>query len=208
MLSAGFLTKSRILARRLGLVLPLSIALFLPSACATAYVKNRVRDAGDIFTFELQTKMYGLSVRAGPIKAGLSYKDPDGASIGLSGGSAGAHRTHEFTFLVFGSDSLEVDPPSADSGEKKEDHPLEVRKKNFTARSPFGTKKSLRETNNVLKDKKPKTEFAPAYYYTQVEVNVGIYYGVRVGVNLGELLDFFLGFFTIDVMSDDTAVDG
>lgn len=208
MLPAGLLKKQPNLARALATLLMTLFSLSASSACQTAYVKNRARDAGDIFTFELQTKMYGLSVRAGPIKAGLSYKDPDGASIGLSGGTAGAHKTHEFTFLVFGADSLEVDPPSPESGEKKEDHPLEVRKKNFTARSPFGTKKSLRETKNVLKDKKAKTEFAPAYYYTQIEVNVGIYYGLRVGVNLGELLDFFLGFFGIDIMGDDTATDG
>ncbi len=43
----------------------------------------------------------------------------------------------------------------------------------------------------------------PYYYYTQVEAVLAIGGGFRVGVNPGELLDFLLGFTTLDLFGDD-----
>lgn len=42
-------------------------------------------------------------------------------------------------------------------------------------------------------------------YYTQVELIAGIVPSVRVGANPGEMLDFILGFTTIDFFDDDIA---
>ncbi|MBI3395976.1 MAG: hypothetical protein HY042_09085 [Spirochaetia bacterium] len=182
--------------------------LLTASNCASTYVQNRISDAGDIFTVELQTQSYGLAVRAGPIKAGLSYKSPDGYAVGLRGGRAGSHQTEELTLLLFGSDSFKrkVDAPEKDQGPGKSQNAKDQtslpdpRQKEFDARSPFGTKKSMQKTKSVLKG---KTEFAPPYYYTQIEITVGIYFGIKLGINPGELLDFILGFVGIDIMGDD-----
>ncbi len=43
----------------------------------------------------------------------------------------------------------------------------------------------------------------PWYYYTQCEVCLGVLRGVRLGVNPGELLDFLLGWTTLDTFNDD-----
>jgi len=40
-------------------------------------------------------------------------------------------------------------------------------------------------------------------YYTEGEVALGCHYTVRLGVNPGELLDFLLGWTTLDIYGDD-----
>lgn len=40
-------------------------------------------------------------------------------------------------------------------------------------------------------------------YYTQVEILAGIGGGIRLGFNIGELVDFLLGWTTIDIYGDD-----
>ena len=42
-----------------------------------------------------------------------------------------------------------------------------------------------------------------ASYYTQIEAVVGAGPSVRLGFNPGELLDFILGWTTIDIYKDD-----
>ena len=78
---------------------------------------------------------------------------------------------------------------------------LQQRGKAFRSRSPFGTEHAAHETRSLLKDKRAK--FSPLYYFTQVEVTVGLYVGLKVGVNIGEFVDFLLGFVGIDIMDDD-----
>ncbi|MFO1524078.1 MAG: hypothetical protein U1G05_19045 [Kiritimatiellia bacterium] len=43
----------------------------------------------------------------------------------------------------------------------------------------------------------------PLSYYTQIEAEVGLVGSVRIGFNPGELLDFLLGWTTLDVFGDD-----
>ncbi|MBE7412776.1 MAG: hypothetical protein L6Q54_01830 [Leptospiraceae bacterium] len=53
----------------------------------------------------------------------------------------------------------------------------------------------------------PKREKKPhgysKSYLFQVEIYAGIYYGLRLGFNFAELVDFILGFTTIDILDDD-----
>lgn len=51
-------------------------------------------------------------------------------------------------------------------------------------------------------EKKKPFGYSPEYLY-QVEFFVGIYGGIRVGINFAEVLDFFLGLGTIDLLQDD-----
>jgi hypothetical protein len=39
--------------------------------------------------------------------------------------------------------------------------------------------------------------------WLSVQLSVGFYYGVRAGVNLAEVVDFMLGWTTLDLMEDD-----
>lgn len=90
---------------------------------------------------------------------------------------------------------------------------LKERNKLYYVRNPFGTTKPLTKAGRIFKRNaydmslKKEDEWAPAYYFTQFEITVGVYYGVTLGVNFGELLDFILGIFTIDIMRDDDVDD-
>ncbi|MDH5657276.1 MAG: hypothetical protein OEZ34_15295 [Spirochaetia bacterium] len=212
-------------------LIPILIIALTISACSGPYLKNRARDFADIATFELHTKAYGTSIRLGPIHAGLSYKSPHGKSWGLRSGHVGNHNTAEFTAVIFGSDYFTSRPmtlllnkgiPSDSkdqsllpSGTKElelleEFNPetedganiaiLRQRGKEYRARSPFGTTVPLQKKKSVFKKKEG---FAPGYYFTQIDVSIGLYYGIRVGFNPGELLDFLLGWFKVDLYHDD-----
>ncbi|MCE9499246.1 MAG: hypothetical protein K8R21_01855 [Leptospira sp.] len=49
----------------------------------------------------------------------------------------------------------------------------------------------------------PKPYGYPASYLFQIEVYAAVGAGVRLGVNFAELLDFILGFTTLDILDDD-----
>lgn len=205
------------------------ISIFFFS-CSGPYLKNRARDLGDILTLEAETRSYGVSVRIGPVQAGLSYKSPAGKAVGLRGGHAGMHNTAQFTALFFGADYFTAEPMKDIDGSEK-DQPLNTanqkklpvgteefkksgteavenetigilknRNKSYRARSPFGTLVPLYKKKHTLKT---KGKFAPASYFTQIDVSLGAYLGIRIGINPGELLDFLLGWFKIDIYSDD-----
>lgn len=192
------------------------------SGCASTYWQNRARDAADIVTVEFNTQAYGVSARLGPVKAGGYYKDPKGRSFGLRGGRAGSYNSAEFTAVFFGADYfseeslddlLPAQPVSEEPGEKKQDAAGQKKKKKepskkitalrgkeFRARSPFGTHAAAHQTKLLFKQ---RSAFVGAPYFTQVELSAGLFGGIKIGLNPGELLDFLLGFFTIDIYGDD-----
>ncbi len=75
------------------------------------------------------------------------------------------------------------------------------RRKAFRARAPFGTTAPAHANKSLLKEKSPV--FTVPTYFTQMEVSLGVFGGVKLGFNPGELLDFLLGWFTIDLYGDD-----
>ncbi|MBL8021876.1 MAG: hypothetical protein JNM27_19535 [Leptospirales bacterium] len=77
---------------------------------------------------------------------------------------------------------------------------MRLRGKEYRVRSPFGTTVPLQQRKLVLKK---RGSFAPASYYTQIDLNLALYFGIRVGLNPGELIDAILGWTTIDIFSDD-----
>ncbi len=211
----------------------ISLLLLLPAlSCSGHYLKNRGRDLADIFTAEVSTGSYGASVRVGPVKAGVSYKSPKGKAFGLRGGAIGSYYTAEFTALFFGADYFLSAPPSKETPPSSKKSPAgelfsgsqeenasppeeeqlsavgpdlrEKRDKSFQARSPFGTRQALQKKPGLFKGKKDeKHTFAPVSYYTQVELSLGLYLGLKVGFNPGELLDFLAGLFNLDLFHDD-----
>lgn len=203
-------------------------ALLFITACSSPYLKNRGRDTLDIVTFQLETRSYGASLRAGPVKAGLNYQSSKGSSVGLRGGDAGVHGGEEVTFFFVGRDVFGKSAPagaedSADSPAAAEpagtaepsaapeaepssdsqsipDPMIQNRGKAFASFSPFGTTLPAYRKRSVFKT---KGGFAPAYYYTQLEVSVGLFLGLRIGLNPGELVDALAGIFSLDPFSDD-----
>ncbi len=190
-------------------------------------MKNRGRDGLDIATLELETHTYGAALRAGPVKAGLNYHAAKGTSVGLRGGDAGAHNSEEITIFFAGRDIFRKSAPAAEdesvetparaAGEEPEatdgeeaakppakpgesDELMSQRGKALAAFSPFGTVLPAYKKRSLFKS---TSGLAPAYYYTQIEITVGIFAGIRIGLNPGELIDALAGLFTFDPFSDD-----
>lgn len=216
------------------LILPLFVD------CSGHYLRNRMRDAADVFTVEFSTRAGGVSARVGPLKAGAYYKSPEGLAAGLRGGRFGRQHTAEFTALFVGADYFSAAPlnfaphlknqedeadtileengyseddSGSETGESNGDEDrsvepaagpiyplLRLRKKEFRAAAPFGTVKKPGEYHYVFKE---EGAFATPSYFTQIEINAGLFFAVKIGFNPGELLDFLLGLFTVDIYGDD-----
>ncbi|MCR9141749.1 MAG: hypothetical protein NXI24_05820 [bacterium] len=89
---------------------------------------------------------------------------------------------------------------AAETGEL-EQPVLRLREKLFRALSPFGTEKPAHKSQSLLKD--DDTDWAPAYYFTQAEIQLGLFVGIRLGWNAGETFDWLAGWFGFDPLGDD-----
>ena len=173
----------------LGSILLSILPLLANFGCSSPYFANRGRDAADIFTFTIG-KGGGAKARVGPLQAGLFFNED---FAGLRGGGFGPQSAWKNEkgklpqdtdllffplFGVYGLDSFHgsILPPG--------------RHKEFEAVSPIPF---------------IYTASTP-YYYTQIEVAVGFLATIRAGFNPGELLDFLLGWTTIDIFGDDIGV--
>jgi hypothetical protein len=165
------------------------------SGCATTgYMGDRMRDAGDIFTATVGVGG-GAKARVGPVTAGL-FLNSDKA--GLRGGEVFSS-TEEFQrtprettslipiinycVLLFVNDDFRATP----------DH--DARHKSYQAISFIPLISWVDEPKLDPRAKWP--------YYTQIEAAVGLGGTLRLGFNPGELLDFILGWTTIDIFNDD-----
>lgn len=160
------------------------LCIAMTAGCAsTGYLSHRGRDAADIFTCSLGTGL-GVKARVGPVHAGL-LANVDGG--GLRGGrweKLGVPTGNEFEIVCIGGEGYYPDGSAARRG------------KSFQAggKCPFLTT-SLSPYDGSNK--------YPAYYYTQVEAVLGLGISLRLGINPGELLDFILGWTTLDIYADD-----
>lgn len=159
------------------------------TGCATPYVVNRGRDAADIFTATVGLGA-GAKGRMGPLHAGL-FAGRDYA--GLRGGI--------LTGKFKGGGEIGVPAAEVDCTVVAwyffHDNRTRDRGKNFStdffATTPF----YYRLEEPFVRDRK----LIP--YYTQFEIAVALGPSLRLGFNPGELIDFLLGWTTIDIFRDD-----
>ena len=159
------------------------------TGCATPCMTDRRRDAADIITAGVGMGI-GAKARVGPVHAGLLADVP---GIGLRGGSFGEN--HVFLF----PDSFDLEL-LAFGLEEYDSFATPARGKDFEAGSVFPFFNVAR-LNGIQGGKTVATPVP--YYYSQIEVVVGLGLSVRLGFNPGELLDFLLGWFGIDIYNDD-----
>ncbi len=157
--------------------------LLLPCLGGCAYLHDRGRDACDMVTLaaEAQTVNVSFQVSKGVLGYGLAY----GPGVGLRSGTWGIFQSSEINAVLFGFKML---APSAGDQERHKGYdysyswnPWEHEEENF-----FGTYE--------------EGEWFNAW---QVEVAAGLGIGARAGVNLAEILDFILGWTTLDICKDD-----
>ena len=187
--------------KALQLVLIAALASMMTGCASTGgYFADRGRDASDILTATVGVGA-GAKARVGPIQVGL-LANMD--MIGLRGGNAGPvwwyetetretlapfpYRARRFAFTqypwtvpsyVFGYERYHAGQNDAD--------PIVARGKSYEAVSPLPL---------VVLSDQPE-------FYTQCEVTIALLGSVRLGFNPGELLDFILGWTTIDIYNDD-----
>lgn len=177
------------------------------TGCATPYMTDRGRDLADVFTVAMGGGVGG-SVRAGPIQAGLLLQ---WGELGLRGGalSPGTLETGQLltTVVPFVPDDSSVTGTVFGLEQYTARGTGHARGKGFKAlsRFPFLTTDLRPSTFVDLGGRGERVSPGPYphYYYSQVEAYLGAGLGLRVGFNLGELLDFVLGWTTIDIFGDD-----
>ena len=163
-------------------------ALFLAASvtgCASsqAYFADRGRDAADIVTVTVG-KGVGVKARIGPFGLGLCINED---VAGLKSGQIFTANDHhdsdgELHLLLIGGESTEL---------------ASLRNKDYWAFYLLGI--PMPGTPFPFA---PENKYPP-YYFTQFDVAVGLGFTAKLGFNPGELLDFLLGWFGIDIYRDD-----
>lgn len=152
------------------------VILVSSTGCTRAYWGNRANDLADICTVTSGAGI-GAMAHVGPINAGLgAYGDV----IGIRRGEVGTTLGGSGQLIIGGFDANK-------SSESAPNQRSNLRGKGYS-------------TTNVIV---PLDGSVPAPYWTNIEVSGGALIGMRVGFNPGELLDFLLGFTTLDVYGDD-----
>ncbi len=190
---------------RCTMALPILLAALaaLASGCRPeAYFADRWADAKDVFTVSVG-KGGGAKARVGPVNAGLFV---NGDIAGLRGGEF-FHYGYGFLeggpadgvmVLGLGGEVFDlVVPPPPVSSElwHRMGQPSQEASRALAERG-----KSYRQT---FFPRAPIEFPREPYYYTQLEVAAGVYGTLRLGFNPGELLDFVLGWTTLDIFGDD-----
>lgn len=169
------------------------LALCLLAGCASPYMIDRGRDAADVFTATVD-KGIGFKARVGPFAGGLGTS---ASSKGLRGGTLIDQKNHwcgnaittwDLSVILFNSEYCSNDK-------------MEVRGKEIS-----GGSKVLPPNSPWSKDFLPFIQLSNVHnpaYYTDIEFWFGFIYSFRLGFNPGELLDFLLGWTTLDIYGDD-----
>jgi len=176
------------------LTMLLFLAVFATGCVSTGgYFADRGHDGADIFTATIGIGA-GAKVRVGPLNTGLLFA---GDYAGLRGGTA---------FRGFDATEGDFVTPIPLFGEWGPLCAIDqynlgyARRKDFIAGSEglplFVTDVHGTGRNAKASQRRP-------YYFTQIEIVAGLGGTIRLGFNPGELLDFILGWTTIDIFNDD-----
>ena len=164
-----------------------------------AYLTDRVRDSMDMVTLTVGGGL-GVTGRVSAIHAG-GYFGAD--VIGLRGG--GLIRIPDLSSKNWGKNWMTVDyilegviPYEGCFGGVYVDH------------IPYWT--AMSETPFFALPAPPSDvdgcTSCYRHYLTQVELALGLGPAVRIGINPGEMVDFVLGWTTLDIMADDRGIQG
>lgn len=129
------------------------IFLFLFSNCA--YLQKRKEDLGDIFSFEVNTKTYGISTRISFLQLGAFYQSEEHKSYGFRNNTMGNLDTEQFSFFLVGSEKFQgLEIENTNLEEKIKDPNLtEKEKKDILNQYMDREKKNLINQKLILRNK-------------------------------------------------------
>lgn len=202
-------------------ILVVAVVVCMTGCSSSAYLTDRGRDAADILTLTAGVG-FGVRARVGPLHTGLiANYDAAGLRAGDLAVFAGEPKGRRFFDMEFpwpgpfGSWSDEWAFGGVGSFVElcwTEDVPM-LRGKvyetgNMTWSRGVGTSESWRWVPLVTSGLRTSESWGGGFhsYWTQVEVSGGLIGTLRVGVNPGELVDFLLGWATLDLYSDDIGI--
>ncbi len=160
----------------------------LSTGCASPYMVDRGRDAADILTVAVG-KGWGVKARVGPILVGEFHnRDTAGLRGGvlLSPSSNEARSRRDRTSFLPGGYIVPLWYEEVFRAEGV----ASLRHKEFSVGSFIPFTSLYCESFSLT-------------HLTQVEAAAGLFGTLRLGFNPGELLDFILGWTTIDIYNDD-----
>ncbi len=178
-----------------------TLVLICSSGCATrGYLRDRAYDDADIFTIYAGYGG-GAKTRIGPFQAGLLM---DVGRGGLRGGDIlgvsdfwykGSDTTSKMDLLfgVVGIEAFDARPIPAARGKC-------FASKQIIISEPINFRDDPKKAAGA---KKMGWVYNPLPYYTQIDVVAGLGLNLRIGFNPGELIDFILGWTTLDLYNDD-----
>lgn len=173
----------------------------LTSGCATTgYWADRRQDAMDVLTVQVG---YGLGAKArvGPVQTGLLA---DIGGVGVRGGEALGLKDfwprgydqpakQDYVGVVVAREAFGGNDVSNRRG--KSFGAKQVLFASYPMTHPEADQQSWLEEHHMVLN--------PAPYFSQIEVVAAAGVSVRIGFNPGELLDFLLGWFHVDIYHDD-----
>jgi len=161
------------------------------------YFRNRLYDATDMVTIGLEKNVFGFAGWISCFGGGLQYAHK-GIGFGLRNGNFGFYKTggDKLAYINSGNSILLLNSYAYIAyGSKKN----RANKKVYRTRNILGIIPVFPVPVKELQDRLTKDCKAPV----ALELSAGIYFGIRVGINFSEILDFVLGWTTIDIMDDD-----
>ena len=181
------------------IICALFILMFIGGGCASSgYLTARCRDASDVFTVAVGVGV-GAKIRVGPIAPGLIVCHD---FAGLRAG----------TCFLGNNNPLESDvaapfPITLRSWDNKMSFGHDVFSLQLFNQATERPQESFivqRNKDVVIMNPLPCIALGKhACDYTQIEAVVGVGGSLRLGFNAGELMDFILGWTTLDIYHDD-----
>lgn len=197
-------------------IVQLIFALVLASlltGCATPYMVDRGRDAKDVVNLCIGYGV-GAKARVGPLHIGaVAHKEKGGLRGGMVHWAKESYDHHvEIHLLLIGYDAFyPVKDPLNDVGTWSgaygsffpEIQPWQWRSAG-ARRKGYHTLHSIITPPGVYGGKGGDlNQIYSRAYYSQIDCVIGFGPSVRVGFNPGEFVDLLLGFFGVDIYSDD-----
>lgn len=156
------------------------VMLSLTTGCATTqgYFTDRGRDACDTVTLSVEET--GVSASAQVLFWGTGLGRAKGSGFGLRSGIVGNYDFDEFGIILGGKKSLALHGADDNRGKGYGSMAYQL--------IPIGDAYMPR---------------AERFNFWCAEVSLCLGVGARAGCNFAEILDFILGWFTIDILNDD-----